>query len=97
MTRDEGAASPPAGLEVHGRTRRGKDCALVDRSGEALAREALEQLLGDLIAADAFGFHASGGAGEAIQLDRPGFGHVQIGGQLYRLIVDRYRARLEKF
>lgn len=90
------AASGP-GLEVYGRTRRGKDCALADHSGEALSREALEQLLADLIAADAFGFRALGDAGSPIRLDRPGFGHVQIGERLYRLTIDRYRARLEKF
>ncbi len=95
--RESGAPPPRAGLEVRGRTRRGKDCALVDHSGDALAREALELLLADLIAADAFGFRASGDAGGAIRLDRPGFGHVQIGERLYRLIIDRHRARLEKF
>ena len=86
-----------SGLEVRAKTRRGRDCALVDNTGDALPRAELERLLADLVAADAFGFRASGGAGGAIQLDRPGFGHVQIGERLYRLIVERYRARLEKF
>jgi hypothetical protein len=83
--------------EVRGRTRRGQECALVDASGDALRREELERLLADLIAADAFGFRATGGPGGAIRVDRPAFAHVQVGGRLYRLIVDRHRARLEKF
>jgi hypothetical protein len=83
--------------EVRGRTHRGQECALVNASGDALPREELERLLADLIAADAFGFRATGEPGGAIRIDRPAFGHVQVGERLYRLIVERYRARLEKF
>jgi hypothetical protein len=93
----DGEQSSGDGLEVRGRTRRGRDCALVNASGDALPREELERLLADLIAADAFGFHATGDSGGAIRIDRPAFGHVQVGEHLYRLIVDRHRATLEKF
>jgi hypothetical protein len=91
------AQQPGTDEEVRGRTRRGHDCALVNASGDALPRAALERLLADLIAADAFGFRATGDAGGAMRIDRPGFGHVQVGERLYRLIVERHRARLERF
>lgn len=94
---ERGSGAPEAGLPVRSRTRRGRECELVDNTGDALPRAELERLLADLVAADAFGFRATGDAGGAIRLDRPGFGHVQVGERLYRLIVDRYRARLEKF
>ncbi len=99
MSADEGGRERPEALpEVLGRTRRGQPCALLDNTGDALPRAELERLLADLIAAEAFGFRASGDAGgTTIPLDRPSFGHVQIGEGLYRLIVERSRARLEKF
>ena len=84
--------------QVLGRTRRGQPCALLDNTGDALPRAELERLLAELIAAEAFGFRAKGDAGgTTIPLNRPSFGHVQVGERLYRLIVERTRARLEKF
>ena len=84
------------GLRVEGRTPRGRICELFDNSGDSIPAEELERLLGELIAAGRFGFRARGAA-DAIALGTPDFAHVQIGGQLYRLIVERYRARLERF
>jgi hypothetical protein len=88
---------PPApGTRVAGRTARGRDCELLDCSGDGLPRRELERLLAELIAADAFGFRARGGAG-AVPIGQPEYAHVQIGERLYRLIVDRQTARLERF
>jgi hypothetical protein len=84
------------GARVEGRTARGRTCELVDNSGDAIPALELERLLAELIARGAFGFRA-GGAADAIALGRPEFAHVQIGGRLYRLIVERYSARLERF
>jgi hypothetical protein len=84
------------GQRVEGRTARGRTCELVDESGDAIPVPELERLLADLIAGGAFGFRASGAA-DAVALGKPEFAHVQIGGRLYRLIVDRYSARLERF
>lgn len=91
-------AEPPSVtfITVYGRTRRGRRCSLADRTGEALPEAELGRLLADLIAADAFGFRAVG-EGAGIALDRPRLGHVQIGERLYRVIVERYAARVEKF
>lgn len=81
---------------IQGQTHRGHACSLIDDTGDALAPGELERLLAELIAADAFGFRASGAA-SGVALDRPSLAHVQIAGRLYRLLVMRYEARLEKF
>lgn len=84
------------GLRVQGRTPRGRTCELVDNSGDGIAIGELERLLGELIASGSFGFRARGAA-DAVALGQPELAHVQIGGRLYRLIVERYSARLERF
>ncbi len=84
------------GLRVESRTARGRICELVDNSDDAIPAPELERLLADLIASGAFGFRAKGAA-QAVALGQPEFAHVQIGGRLYRLVVERYTARLERF
>lgn len=84
------------GLRVEARTARGRICELVDKTGDAIPAPELERLLADLIAGGAFGFRARGTA-DAVALGEPEFAHVQIGERLYRLIVERYKARLEPF
>lgn len=86
-----------AGHVVEGRTPRGRPCRLADCSGDGLPREELEGLLADLIATDAFGFRAVSKDGVSVRLDRRDFAHVQIAGRLYRLIVERDLARIERF
>jgi hypothetical protein len=85
-----------SGARVEGRTRNGRACALVDRTGDALPRAELERLLVELVASDAFGFQAVGDA-TGIPLGQARFAHVQIGGRLYRLIVEQAGACLEPF
>ncbi len=88
----------PDAVRVEGATRRGRPCALVDNTGDALPRAELESLLADLVAADAFGFRAASAAGgDTLDLDAPQAAHVQIAGRLYRLLVHRFEARLEPF
>ncbi|HUJ87247.1 MAG TPA: hypothetical protein VLX30_10395 [Burkholderiales bacterium] len=84
------------GLRVEGRTTRGRVCELLDNSGDAIPERELARLLAELIAGGAFGFRAKGAA-QAVALGEPEFAHVQIAGRLYRLIVERYSARLERF
>lgn len=84
------------GLRVESRTAGGRICELADESGDAIPAPELERLLADLIARGAFGFRARGTA-DAVALGQPEFAHVQIAGRLYRLIVERYKARLERF
>jgi hypothetical protein len=85
------AKEPYMGLRVEGRI-----CELLDESGDAIPAPELERLLADLIARGAFGFRARGAA-DAVTLGGPEFAHVQIGERLYRLIVNRFSARLERF
>jgi hypothetical protein len=88
----------PDAFRVAGTTRRGKACELVDNTGRRLPHEELAALLQALIEADRFGFSlASAGGGASLPLDRRDFGHVQVAGELFRLIVHRYHARLEPF
>jgi hypothetical protein len=84
------------GLRVEGRSARGRLCALVDGTGDAIPRAELERLFADLIEADAFAFRLTGDAG-GIALEQARFAHVQVGERLYRLIVERDSARLESF
>jgi len=84
------------GSRVERRSARGRTCALVDGTGDAIPRAELERLLAELIEADAFAFRLSGDAG-GIALGQARFAHVQLGERLYRLIVERDSARLERF
>ena len=88
--------TPQPGLRIAGRTQRGRPCELADNSGDALPRAELERLLAELIAADAFEFRASGAAA-GVAIGVPQFAHVQVGERLYRLVVERNVARLERF
>lgn len=84
------------GLRVEGRSARGRPCALHDRTGDEISHAELERLLAQLIEADVFGFRATGDAA-GIPLAQARYAHVQIGERLYRLIVERESARLERF
>lgn len=81
-----------------GNTKRGKPCELVDNTGRALAADECEEILASLIENEAFGFRSlSANGGETISLERRESTHVQVGDDLYRLIVFRYQARIENF
>ncbi len=94
--RTGGNGAETEGLRVERRSDRGRTCALIDRTGDALSRAELEGLLEALIAVDAFGFQITGDAA-GIALAQARFAHVQVGDRLYRLIVERDSARLEPF
>lgn len=79
-------------------TRQGRPCALTDNTGRRLSAAAVREILDALVANDAFGFRARSAAGGAvIGLDQAQATHVQIGDELFRLVVRRYEARLEPF
>lgn len=83
---------------ITGSTARGKRCELIDNTGAQLPRAELEAILHGLIENGVFGFRpVSAGGADAIRLERREAGHVQVGENLYRLIVYRYQARLEPF
>lgn len=85
-------------VRIAGTTRTGRPCELIDNTGRALPRDELGALLDALIEADRFGFAVlSAKGGNTLSLARQEAAHVQIGGELYRLLVHRYRARIEPF
>lgn len=88
----------PDAVRLSGTTRRGKPCVLIDNTGDALPRDELQEILDSLIANDRFGFKTlSATGGDAIRLERRESSHVQVGENLYRLILYRFEARLEPF
>jgi len=88
----------PDAVRLHGVTRRGRPCELVDNTGAALPAAELQAILDALIAQDRLGFSVTSAAGGVtLHLGRPETAHVQIAGGLYRLIVHRYTARIEPF
>lgn len=82
----------------HGNTSHGKLCTLIDNTGLDLPEAECRDILTGLIANDLFGFRSlSPQGGDTIQMDRRESSHVQVGAELYRLIVFRYEARIELF
>jgi len=82
---------------LEGVTHNGRICRLVDNTG-GIGRAALGELLDTLIRERRFG---GGGlspkGGNAITIGAPQYGHIQLGDQLYRLLVFPYEARIERF
>ncbi|OOG24796.1 hypothetical protein B1C78_08215 [Thioalkalivibrio denitrificans] len=82
---------------VEGRTLGGRVCRLVDNTG-TVERALLDELLSDLLEAKRFGLAGRSATGAStIRLGAPEFTHIQLGGQLYRLILFSHEARLEAF
>jgi hypothetical protein len=97
---DFDAANPatPGAVRVTGTTRRGRECELIDNSGDGLPRAELESILAALVREDLFGFSAvSPPGGTTLDPARTQSAHIQIGDKLYRLLVHRYQARIERF
>jgi hypothetical protein len=89
---------PPEAARVAGTTRRGRECELIDNSGDRLPRSELEAILDALVREDRFGFAAaSSPGGTTLDPARVQAAHIQIGDRLYRLLVHRYQARIEPF
>jgi hypothetical protein len=77
---------------------RGKQCHLVDNTGQHLPEQACREILQGLIENDLFGFRClSPQGGNTIDLERRESSHIQVGDDLYRLVVYHYEARIEPF
>ena len=88
----------PSVRRIEGVTSRGKPCELIDNTGEGLPKAELQDILLRLIEQDAFGFKPLSASGaNTLDLEHGETAHIQIGERLYRLIVHRYQACLEKF
>ncbi|MDH5377641.1 MAG: hypothetical protein OEX00_04905 [Gammaproteobacteria bacterium] len=81
---------------IHGKTQRGKPCKIVDNTA-SVCREELERLLITLIEEDSFGLKGISDGEGRINLDKPELAHIQIGEKLYKLLLYRYEAHIEKF
>ena len=82
---------------LEGMTKRGKPCRLIDNTVSA-PREELAALLNDLIEQEHFGPSGLSMAGSnTISIGTPQSAHVQLGENIYRMIVVDYAARLEVF
>ncbi len=82
---------------LEGMTKRGKPCRLIDNTVSA-PREELAALLNDLIEQEHFGPSGLSMAGSnTINIGTPQSAHVQLGENIYRMIVVDYAARLETF
>lgn len=87
----------PDAVIVEGVTRRGKLCKVIDNTGSVPEAE-LTALLNDLIAQGHFGpSGVSPAGGDTISIGAPQSAHVQLGEDIYRIIVLGYEARLEAF
>lgn len=80
---------------IEGVAHNGKPCRILDTTASVPQHE-LHQLLEALIRERQFGTRFSGGSG-GVSVDAPRFSHIQLNGELYRLLLFRYEARIEKF
>ncbi len=88
----------PEARQYPGKTGNGKDCVLIDNTGKALPADECLAILDSLVASQLFGFRSmSAQGGSTIDLERRESTHIQIGDDLYRLIIFRYEARIENF
>ena len=88
----------PAAVRYLANTPQGKSCCLIDNTGCHLPEQECRDILDALIENQLFGFRTlSAQGGDTIDLARRESSHIQIGEQLYRLIVYRYEARIENF
>jgi len=81
---------------IEGHTLNGKPCRIVDKT-RTVDRKLLGQLLEELIASKQFGLNKLSSTDGKINLDQPQFSHIQLGEDLYRLLLFTYEAHIEKF
>ena len=82
---------------LEAKTKRGKLCRVIDNT-VSVPREELKALLNDLIEQEHFGPSGlSTAGGNTIRIGAPQSAHVQLGENIYRMIVVGYEARLEEF
>lgn len=91
-----GAISPDATI-IEGVATNGKPCRLVDNTGRVASVE-LQALLDELIAQKRFGLQGLSVAGSnRIAIDQPIGTHIQLGDDIYRILMYPYEARIETF
>lgn len=87
----------PDATIIEGVAHNGKPCRIVDNTASVDAHE-LHQLLEVLIRERRFGLHGlSVAGGNHIAIDRPIGTHIQLGRDIYRILMFPYEARIEPF
>ena len=82
---------------VDGVAHNGNACRIIDNTG-GIEVEELRSMLDGLIENKAFGISGlSAKGGDMMRIGEAEFTHVQIGEEVYRLIVFPYEARIEAF
>ncbi|MDX5936546.1 hypothetical protein [Acidithiobacillus thiooxidans] len=82
---------------IEGKTKRGKPCKIIDNTCQ-VPRQELQALLDDLIEQEHFGPSGlSMAGGNSIRIGAPQSAHVQLGNDIYRMILVDYEARIEVF
>jgi hypothetical protein len=82
---------------IEGQTKRGKHCKVIDNTVTVPDAD-LQALLNDLIDQEHFGPSGlSMAGGNTISIGVPQSAHVQLGDNIYRMIVVGYEARIEEF
>lgn len=75
----------------------GREVTLTDRTGTCPEAE-MQEILDALIREGRFGLAGMSNSGSAtIQLGTPEGAHIQVGGELYRLVITGYEAVIDKF
>jgi len=92
----QGEISPDATI-VEGVAHNGKPCRVVDNTASVAPGE-LRALLEDLIRDRRFGLQGLSVAGsDRISIDQPIGTHIQLGSDIYRILMFPYEARIERF
>lgn len=87
----------PDARVIEASTHTGRPCRIVDNTGSVEPAD-LAALLEDLIRERRFGYWGlATGPDAAVSLEGPVGSHIQLGGQLYRLVLFPYEARIERF
>lgn len=76
--------------------RQGKPCTLIDTTGTIPAIE-LEKLMQSLIENEVFGLKLISDSSGMIKTEQAQMHHIQIRGELFRVLINRYEASIEKF
>ncbi|HKK13413.1 MAG TPA: hypothetical protein VKA14_02000 [Gammaproteobacteria bacterium] len=78
-------------------TYHGREVTLTDKTASCPEAE-LQEILDALVAEGKFGIAGMSNSGSAtIQIGAPEGAHIQIGGELYRLVITGYEAYVDKF
>lgn len=87
----------PGAIIIEGVAHNGKPCRIVDNTASVDPAE-LRALLDDLIRERRFGVQGlSVAGGDKISIDQPIGTHIQLGQDIYRILMFPYEARLEHF